>query len=377
MPKTSLVEQSSIEKARKNRGRITVLAATVSLYSRLEPLPGAARDLELIKGLFLNDKERTIYGRSRFTALENPTVEEVRNAILSYAHTRSAHGDILIFYFSGHGCVTSTNSFGFCLADTIMGMKEGVILPLSVLSFRDVVQTLSAVDVHPVFIIDACFSGATARTFIPTIGALMQDELHTHVAGSYGLLCSSNTDVLSIDTEDGGAFTKAIYSIVAEGLSDDRQRHWPFLTLRGIALPLQERLAREGYPLSRCYLGPDLPEIPIARNVKFRPHSEYFAPYLRRTIEFAWNNGSPREVTVTELRNRIGTGAYANHSKLSLPPWGLLEDGQRTGTRKLTKKGKRFAQGKTRIPERIMKDPVSWEWVVAPDTKRVLITDIS
>ena len=328
MSKTPLVQQSSIEEAERSLSRINIIAVTVSEYRHLDHLAGVTKDRELIKSVFLSDEAYSIFGKRQFMELVNPTIDETRKRILDYAHSRSARGNILLFYFSGHGCIIGANSFGFCLADTMMSAGGEIILPLSVLGFRDIVQTLSAVDAYPVFIIDACFSGVTAKTFIPNFTALMQDDLHINAAGSYGLLCSCTTDLLSVDNNDGGAFTKAFHSVVSEGLSDGQQRHWPFITIKGLASPLQERLALAGSPLSRCYVGPDLPEIPIASNIKYRPNSEYFAPYMKRTIEYIWNAGSPREVTVSEIRNDLGPGAYANHSKLSLPPWNLLEDGE-------------------------------------------------
>lgn len=376
MPKTPHVEQHSVKEAYRNLGRITIIAVSVSEYQYLGHLPGVAKDRELIKDIFLGDNAYSIFGQSKFKELANPTVEATRKAILDYANSRSARGDILLFYFSGHGCIVGANSFGFCLTDTMMDSEGEVVLPLSVLGFREIAQTLAAVDVHPVFVIDACFSGATAKTLIPTYTTLMQDDLHIYAAGSYGLLCSGTTDVPAIDNSDGGVFTKAIHSIVSEGLYDNQQRHWPFLTIKSLALPLQELLARGSYRLSKCYLGPEMPEIPITSNIKYRPHKEYFAPYMKRTIEYIWNDGSPRNVTVSEIRDSVGPGAYANHSKLSLPPWGLLKNGKRKLVRQLTRKGKLFAKGKVRIPERIIRDPVSSKWTAARGTKQVLITDI-
>ncbi len=374
MSKMPLVEQSTIEKASLNLDRTTVFAIGVSSYAQLSPLPGVSKDMKLIKRLFL-DKKTGVYKPSQFFEFVNPTVEAVRSAILKYCYGRSARGDILIFYFSGHGCVIGAGNFGFCMTDTKMGFEQEGILPLSVLGFREVIQTLAAVDVHPVFIIDACFSGATAHT-LSRIHEAMEDDLHRHAAGSYGFLCSSHSDTASIDTNEGGAFTKSFCAIVTAGLDDNYQRHWPILTIKSIGLPLRERLEREGYPLPRCYTGPQLPEIPLAKNIRFRPQSEYFAPYMKRIIEHMWNKGQPREVTVTEIRNELGTGAYANHSKLELLPWSLVEKDRSTSSRRLTKKGKRFAQDKERIPDRIIKEPVSWKWIAAPDAGLIRISDV-
>lgn len=377
MTKPAPIERSTVDALKRNLSRTTVMAIGVSKYRYLMPLKGPAKDLRIVENLFLNQNEFGIYEPRQFTALLNPTVEKVRSTLTQYVRTRSARGDILILYFSGHGCIIGANNFGFCFADTVMSsFDEGGILPLSVINFRDIVQTLSAGDIHPVFIIDACFSAATAREFDSKVTSVMHDDLHNYSAGSYGLLCSSNSVTASVDTDDGGPFTHAVATIIAEGLSANKLRYWPFITLRNISQPVQERLTLAGSPLSKQYLGPDLPEVPIARNNAYKPLAESFSPYMRRILQHIWNNGSPKEAHHEELRNSVGPGAYGNHSKLSLPPWNLVEDGQRKRTRRLTEKGKKFMDGKAKIPDKIIKDPLLWEWVAAPDCKMISINDV-
>ena len=118
------------------------------------------------------------------------------------------------------------------------------------MSFLDVVRTLSAADILPVFIIDACFSSATAPQGSGSVTSAMQDSLLRNLAGSYGLLASSSPDDLSFDTEFGRLFTRALHSIVMNGLEDDVGKHLPLLTLSDLSSPLQERLAQVGHPLS-------------------------------------------------------------------------------------------------------------------------------
>jgi hypothetical protein len=377
MTKQTPIERSSIEEATQNLSRTSVIAIGMSRYKYLAPLPGAAHDLKQLSNVMVKGSASGIYDSKHFTALANPTVEKVRHTLTDYARSRSARGDFLIFYFSGHGCVIGTSGFGFCLADTTTSaFEEGGILPLSVISFRDLVQTLAAGDIHPIFIIDACFSSAAARGFDAKLPSVMHDDLHTYAAGSYGLLCSSTMTTASVDTEAGGGFTQAFCAVIGEGLSADKQRFWPFLTLRAITQPLQARLTHEGLPLPKLYLGPDLPDIPIGKNALYKPLTEHFSPYMRGILEYIWNSGSPKEAHHEDLRNRVGPGAYGNHSKLSLPPWALVEDGVRKRTRRLTAKGEKFMRGKAKIPDRIIKDPILWEWVAAPDCKMISIDDV-
>jgi hypothetical protein len=262
------------------------------------------------------------------------------------------------------------------MSDTMTGYTKQ-ILALSVLNFSEVVRTLSAAEVSPIFIIDACFSGLAASRYFPGVDAMMQEQIQSQVAGSYGLLCSSNMDSESFVDTKGSPFTNALYSIVMEGLADRQQRHSPFLTLRNISAAINSRLEAEGLPRPRCYPGPDLPEIPLARNKGFRPNIEKFSPYMRRAIEFLWNNGKPIEPTHHDLDDAVGKGSYGNHRKLSLAPWGLLENGARKNTRKLTDRGIEFAKGKLRIPETIIKDSTGENWISEPGTRRIRITDVS
>jgi hypothetical protein len=328
----------------------------------------------MIEEIFSNDHQVSLY-QSKYVSLLNPTINQFRKTILEYAVSKSARGDILVFYFSGHGTIMGTNEFAFCLKDTAFGMDESKILSLSTVNFREIVQTLSAVDIFPVFIIDACFSGVTAPQGTVTVTGQMHDFLRTYFASSYALLASTSLETQSFETAFGGFFTRALHSIAINGLDDEIGRHMPFLTLDTLSSPLQEHLAKDGHPLSRCYIGPDMPAVAIAKNSKFRPDTEKFMPYMKRIVEYAWNNGKPRSVTNDELLEHVGRGAYANHSKLSLKPWGLLEDGRDNSIRVLTERGVRFANGELKIPELINRDAVTWEWIPAPDSRMITIQD--
>jgi len=374
-PRDKYAPQDLIEEIRKNISRTYVFAVAVSDYDHLPYLGGPTQDLELVRNIFAKNPSASIY-QARYVSLLNPTVEVFRETILNFSLARSARGDILILYFSGHGAVLGNNSFGFCLRDTAVKPDGHGILPLSIVSFIDVVQTLSSVDVFPVFIIDTCFSGATAPQGINTVTAVMQDSLQTHLAGSYALLASSSADTLSFDSAFGGVFTRALHSILVNGFSDDTGKHLPFITLDNLEMPLQDRLTQNGHPLSRFHVGPGLPRIPIAKNSKFRPDTESFVPYMKRIIEYIWNDGNPREIQIQELLNRVGAGAYGNHSKLSRVHWELLEDGANNSTRRLTERGKLFAQGELRIPKQIIRDSVSWDWIPSPETDWVLISEL-
>ena len=375
MSRPKNISQSELEEYRANIGRTTVMVCTVANYKNLAPLQGTVRDLEMMDDVFVSHPEVAIYSEQS-VVLSDPTSDQFRQEILNYAVSRSAKGDILILYFSGHGAVLGSNEFGLCFKDTALGMEPGKALPLSVVRFKDVVQTLAAVDVFPVFIIDACFSGLAASQGITSVIANMQADLVQYFANSFALLASSNSDTTSFETLFGGYFTSVLYNLVMGGLNDEKGRQHPFITLENISKPIQEAMVKQGIPLPKIYVGGDFPKVPLARNVAFRPDTIKFSPYFKKIIEYLWNGGNPREVTKEEILQQVGRGAYGNHQKLSYAPWALLEDGEKPKTRRLTPKGLMFAQGKISIPKEIIRDPVTWSWVAAPNAEEIYFDDI-
>src|SRR5205814_10366095 len=137
----------------------------------------------------------------------------------------------------------------------------------------------------------------------------------------------------------GGAFTKAIYEVVSTGLSDAKHKQLPVLELGDLTKSVQTKLEKDGMPLSKLYTSADLPGFPLVKNVAFQARTESFMPYHRETLKLMWNDGKPRTVTLSEINTRVGAGAYGNHSKLSLAPWALVEDGKNTRERRLTERG--------------------------------------
>jgi hypothetical protein len=114
-----------------------------------------------------------------------------------------------------------------------------------------------------------------------------------------------------------------------------------------------------------------MPQIPIAKNIKYQPDTEKFSPYMQRIITYLWNDGNPLQVTISEISKNVGPGAYGNHSKLSYSPWGLLEKGDKSRTRRLSERGIKFAKGELRIPGVIIKNADSSDWISAPGTNMI------
>lgn len=376
MTRPRQVPKELVDQALSNLDRTSVIIVGAAEYRDLPNLHGPTFDLEMMFDLLVEDDEISLYKPNQVIELGNPTSARFREAILDYAQSRSARGDILLFYFTGHGCVLDANTFGFCLTDTRLGVEGRGVLPLSVVPFSEVLQTLATYDVHPIFILDACFSSMTAPQGDSLVANNLQNAMRAAKSETFALIASSGSRSTSIDTSIGGVFTQSLYLIIKNGLSGGSGKLQPFITLKELASPLQELLAQEGHPLSRCYVGDDLPLVPIARNSTYTPQTERFSPYMKQIVEYLWNNGSPREVQISDLITTVGRGAYGNHTKLGYQPWNLLEYGKVKKIRKLTSQGMKFAQGNHKIPRVIIRDLNTWEWQAAPDTDYIRITDV-
>jgi hypothetical protein len=73
----------------------------------------------------------------------------------------------------------------------------------------------------------------------------------------------------------------------------------------------------------------------------------------RKLIELLWNSGVPRTLSLGDIDRLVGKGAYGNHSKLSYSAWDLVEDDGDNQHRRLTERGKQFAQGSLTIPKEV------------------------
>lgn len=342
------------------KSRITIMAVGVNNYRNLRKLFGAYQDLDNLKFLLTENPRTAIYAPQQFIELRDPDSSELRTKINEYVINRSAEGDIFLFYFSGHGVAIGRDDFGFCTTDTIIDQKSGIILPLSVVKFSEILSTINSANIIPVVFIDACYSGvAGKRLVIPPIEAIstIQTQVHTVSASSYGLLCSCSELDTAIDTSNGGIFSKYLVEILSEGFpASEINSHE--LTLQDIFPKLNEKvLGYSGDMIPRLYLGSTLPILPLTLNPKFKSRKLSLTPQYIKILESLWNNGNERILSPEEIRQLCGNGAYGNHSKLSLEPWRLVENSKNTRKRKLTQRGKQFLQNKLSVPKTIVQDP--------------------
>lgn len=355
--------------------RVTILAVGVNNYSDrfLPKLYGTHKDIEKIKNILTINKKTAVYKSRQFIELKDPTSTILKKKVNEYVLDRSAGGDILIFYFSGHGVAIGRDDFGFCTTDTVIHPISKTALPFTVVKFSEIMQSLNAANVIPVFIIDACYSGIAGKTLqIPPIDVIstIQNQIHTLSASSYALLCSCSELQATLDTPDGGIFSSQLFTTLIGGLDKNESKE-SVLTLQDIYNKLYENVLRNTIDQTpRMYLGPTLPKFAISLNSKHKIKAIALSPFYVSILKALWNNGKERSLTRDEISIICGKGAYGNHSKLRLSPWQLVEVTSNKKL-KLTRRGKLFMQNKLKIPQKIIQNPTSKEWIPLTTTKHI------
>jgi hypothetical protein len=355
------------------RDRVTIIAVGVWQYRHtqyLKRLTGPELDLKNIKSILVDDPKLAVFERRQYCELPNPTSEQLRQTINQYVLDRGADNDILLFY----------TDFAFCTIDTIFSDEENTILPMTAVSFTEILRTLWIKKVTPVFIIDACFSGMAGGALITMIGQLvgeLQEEVQRKYASSYALFCSAPNDEQILDNlkGNGGIFSQSLVELAQEGI-ESRDKKSPTITLTKLFPYLHRRTEIKTFGSAPILLlGPTLPHISIFKNIFFRPLEYCLQPHLVAVLRALWNDGNPRELSPGDIADITGIkGAYGNHRKLSFQPWDLVET-VGTTRRRLNERGIEFMKGNLLVPRNIVSDERRIVYTKKNDTDMIGIAD--
>ncbi len=361
---------------------VTIIAIGVSSYhdKHFEQLRGADHDIDRLRRLLVENPKTALFTETQFIERFDPTINELRKIVVDYTLGRAYGNDILLFYFSGHGMPIGRDDFGFCVTDTIIYRESGKPIPLSVLKFSDLLKTIEIAGVTPVIIIDACYSGMVARALSPADAVTsMQHLIHNLVASKFALLCSCSDEQEVEETPYGGVFSHYLCHVASEGIQGTKLKpSRSILGLKDIFPQLDKSIASYSSNFSpRLYIGPTLPDFPFVKNTRYRPNDYSFSKQDACIISALWADGNPQELTLEEISQICGKGAYGNHNKLSLEPWQLLEDVPNVfpQKRRLTETGIKFAKGEILIPKKILKDPDTEVFTPVKDTNLIGIKD--
>jgi hypothetical protein len=335
---------------------VSIIAFGCDNYDNLPHLYKVREDLDRVRNVFCKS-DYSIFKEENYHEIYDKTSGELREEIQNYLFTRSAEQDILILYFSGHGTAIGREDFGFCMKDAEIHPEERVILPTSVVKLSELIGTLSIKNVSVILFVDSCYSGQISKSLnIKPIE--ISKEMGTEFVSSYGSsfgLITSCTDVQQ--TLDLGIISQALKDICEQGISEINS---PYLVFGDLSNSLYERIDRvgKGDSNSRVIIPSGaISNIPFCKNIQYVEPEEqkiiysFTNPYLN-LLDVLWNDGNPISLSKKEILEKTNSAsAYANHNKLSLPPWNLLET--KEGKRQLTERGLEFISGKIKIPKSV------------------------
>lgn len=318
--------------------RLTVLAIGVSKYHHLPTLQGPKSDVNKLYDLLSICESTATCSSESFIQLIDPTSEKVRNTLTEYALSRSAPNDILFLYFSGHGTSLNEDDFGLCTVDTrsIEHGDEIVPIPLNLVRFGDIIETLTAVKVDPVIVIDACYSGIAGEL----IGEKL--ERRTKKAGaSYILLCACTKYETAKGTSSGGFFSTLLNKVSRQGIGKLPLKRKAILSLNDFFDIIKDEAERNLEFTPRFFQGGPALDFSFVRNVKFRPNYLSIKVFIK-TLKLFWNEGNHVALLAADLQ-KIGSTEHTTYSKLSYKPaWGLLDKAGRGKESRLSDIGVKF-----------------------------------
>ena len=363
--------------------RVTIISIGCWEYQYLNPLTGPAQDIQTLKELLVTDESLALFSPAQYIELSNPTSETMRQVISEYVHSRTAENDILLLYFSGHGSPIGSNDFAFCTIDTKPIQGENFVLPMTAVKFTDILSTLWLKKITPVFIIDACYSGAAGGSLNVAVSQIVDDikgEVQRKYAGGYALFCSAPADeeVLDNPNGQGGFFSQSIIQIARDGVGNSNKRR-PTIYLEQTYQPLRhlsEQSAYSQYPM--LFIGPTLPTFSIFKNVKYKPLEYRLQPHLIAVLRVLWNNGQLQELRPGQIADQTnGKGSYGNHKKLSFSPWNLVETipNRKPKLRRLNDRGIEFMKGNLLVPRDVVLDWLINDYIEKPGSDKIGIQD--
>ncbi len=352
--------------------RVSVLSVGVCEYKHLPRLKGSVNDVYDLYNVLVEDETTALLKETQFKLLENPNASELRSELTEWVYSRSAPQDIFVFYFSGHAVPLGYQDIGLCTKETVIHSLNNLPIQTSLVSLREIVSTIASIKADPVIILDTCFSGKGGRTIQFAIEE-MKKVVQAEASSAYALMASCNSLESSLENGNRGVFSKILVDTCHAGVENVNE---PFLTLSDLHPSIRQELEKSAYDmLPQLFIGDTLPKFAFVKNTAYSPRIEKFTPYFIEFLKYLWNNGSPRSITTFEIKDKLNAGVYGNNSKLKLEPWGLIENGNSTRSRKLTDRGIKFMKGELKIAQEIIKDLESNTWKPSPNSKMISVYD--
>jgi hypothetical protein len=348
--------------------RVSVLSVGVSVYQYMPRLNGTVNDVQALHKILVEDETTASLQESQYRSLINPNSSKLRNAITDWVYSRSAFHDIFVFYFSGHAVPLGHQDIGLCTTESRIHPLSGFPIQTSLISMREIISSIASIKADPIIILDTCYSGIGGTTIQIALDE-MKRSVQSESGSAYALMASCNSLESSIDNGNQGVFSKILLDTCLAGMECVSE---PYLTLSDLYPQIREELEKSIYDMSpQLFIGDTLPKFGFVQNKAYLPRTEKFTSYFIECLLYIWNNGTPRIVKTSEIRDKLNAGAYGNNSKLKLTPWGLIENGNSPRTRILSERGKKFMIGELQIAQEIIKDVETNSWIPAPNSKMI------
>ena len=239
---------------------VLVGSSTYSSESALPNLPSVAGNLGRLHDFLL---EQGVPGENVRVILDPLTTLSIATNLKAACQ---APGDVLFFYYSGHGLLDSRQRLHLSLRTSL-----AQYVPETSMLFSRVRELIvDAVAPVRVVILDCCFAGA-ALDWAMGVDVETVVEAQAGVRGAYTLL-SSDRDATSLAPPGRPltAFTGTLMTILETGVEGGPRD----LTLREIQRALHRELTIAGYPPSRAQEDDIAGDLILSSNRRWRPLPE-------------------------------------------------------------------------------------------------------
>ncbi|MBW4643993.1 MAG: SUMF1/EgtB/PvdO family nonheme iron enzyme [Goleter apudmare HA4340-LM2] len=197
--------------------RIALLIGISEYQPGLAPLPNAVKDVEAMRRVLLNP-EMGAFMPENVKVLKNPQRQEMAYAIEDL-YTNCQKGDLVLFYFSGHGITVDNGDFYFSTRNT--EKNQGKLRTASAVTARDVHALMNnCKSKHLVVILDCCFSGAFGKGLSPKNSGI---DLENKLGGEGRAILTASTSTQYAFESDGldlSIYTHYLVEGIEKGAAD-------------------------------------------------------------------------------------------------------------------------------------------------------------
>jgi formylglycine-generating enzyme required for sulfatase activity/uncharacterized caspase-like protein len=276
--------------------RIALLIGISEYQPGLAPLPNAVRDVEAMQRVLVNP-QMGAFTPENVKVLKNPQRQEMAYAIEDL-YTNCQKGDLVLFYFSGHGITVDNGDFYFSTRNT--EKNQGKLRTASAVAARDVHAWMNnSKSKHLVVILDCCFSGAFGKGLSPKDSGTIDLEHKLGGEGRAILTASTSTQyAFESDGLDLSIYTHYLVEGIEKGAAD----------IDGDGLISVDEL--HGFAKSKVQ------EASPAMTPEFYPHKQGYRIVLAK---------SPKDDPQLKYRKEVEKRAKLNQGKLSVFALELLE----------------------------------------------------